>query len=628
MTKKQKKMLLRILVSAALFLAGELVPLDGLWKLVFFLPAYLIVGGSVLLRAVRNIGGGQLFDENFLMAVATVGAFGTALYDQLAGTASGVGYDEAVAVMLFYQIGELFQSYAVGKSRASIASLMDIRPDYANIRRGGELVQVDPEKVAVGDTIVVKAGEKIPLDGVVLSGTGSVDTAALTGEALPREVAPGSDAVSGCINLSGLLEIRVTKPFGESTVAKILELVENASSKKARAENFITRFARIYTPAVVGAAVLLAVLPPLFVGGWAQWFHRALIFLVVSCPCALVISVPLSFFGGIGGASRRGILVKGSNYLEALAAADTVVFDKTGTLTRGTFAVTRTVPAPGVTAAELLETAALAESWSDHPISRSLKAACASAPDAARAADPQEITGRGVRALVDGREVFAGNAKLMAQQNIAYAPLTEPGTVVYVARAGQYLGAVLIADEVKPDAAGAIRALRAAGVRRTVMLTGDSAAVAQKVGGELGLDEVRAELLPADKVAEVERLLAAEKPGARLVFVGDGINDAPVLGRADIGVAMGALGSDAAIEAADVVLMDDKPSQLALGIAIARKTLRIVRENIIFALAVKFIVLVLSAFGLAGMWMAVFADVGVTVIAVLNATRALKTKQL
>ena len=628
MTRKQKKALIRILISAALFLAGELVPLEGWWKLVFFLPAYLIVGGDVLLKAARNIAHGQIFDENFLMCIATVGAFGLALYDQITGAESMVGYDEAVAVMLFYQVGELFQSYAVGKSRASIASLMDIRPDYANIRRDGTLVQVDPEEVAIGDVIVVKAGEKIPLDGTVLSGETTVDTAALTGESVPRDLGPGGEAVSGCINLSGLIEVRVEKPFGESTVAKILDLVENASSKKAKAENFITKFARYYTPAVVIAAVLLAVAPPLFLGGWGEWIHRALIFLVVSCPCALVISIPLSFFGGIGGASKRGILVKGSNYLEALAGTETVVFDKTGTLTRGTFNVTRTAPAPGVGAATLLEAAALAESYSDHPISLSLKRAYGRDIDAARVGKAEEISGHGVRTLVDGAEVLAGNARLMEAEGINFSALKEPGTVVYVARQGTYLGAILISDEVKEDAPAAVRALKEAGIRKTVMLTGDARAVGEAVAQSLGLDEVRTELLPAGKVEAVEALLEEKSEKGQLVFVGDGINDAPVLSRADIGVAMGGLGSDAAIEAADIVLMDDKPSELAVAIRIAKKTLGIVRQNIVFALAVKLAVLVLSALGMAGMWEAVFADVGVSVLAILNASRALNTKKL
>ncbi|MBC5582131.1 cadmium-translocating P-type ATPase [Anaerofilum sp. BX8] len=628
MTRKQKKALLRILISGALFLAGELLPLGGWWKLLFFLPAYLIVGGDVLLKAAKNIAHGQIFDENFLMCIATVGAFGLALYDQITGAESMVGYDEAVAVMLFYQVGELFQSYAVGKSRASIASLMDIRPDYANIRRDGALVQVDPESVAIGDVIVVKAGEKIPLDGTVLSGETTVDTAALTGESVPRDLGPGGEAVSGCINLTGLIEVRVAKPFGESTVAKILDLVENASSKKAKAENFITKFARYYTPAVVLAAVLLAVAPPLFLGGWGEWIHRALIFLVVSCPCALVISIPLSFFGGIGGASKRGILVKGSNYLEALAGAETVVFDKTGTLTRGTFNVTRIVPEAGVEPADLLEAAALAESYSDHPISLSLRRAYGREADAARVGKAEEISGHGVRTLVDGAEVLAGNAKLMRAEGIDFSALQEPGTVVYVARQGRYLGAILISDEVKEDAAAAVRALREAGIRKTVMLTGDARAVGEAVAQSLGLDEVHAELLPAGKVEAVEVLLAEKSENGRLVFVGDGINDAPVLSRADIGVAMGGLGSDAAIEAADIVLMDDKPSELAVAIRIAKKTLGIVRQNIVFALAVKLAVLLLSALGMAGMWQAVFADVGVSVIAILNASRALNTKNL
>ena len=628
MTRRQKKVFWRIIAASVLFAAGELVPLAGLWKLIFYLPAYVIIGGDVLKRAARNILRGQVFDENFLMSIATLGAFATAFYDQVSGAASMVGYDEAVAVMLFYQVGELFQSYAVGKSRASISSLMDIRPDYANIRKDGQLVQVSPEEVGVGDVIVVKPGEKIPLDGTVVSGTSMVDTAALTGESVPREVVQGADAISGCINLSGLLEIKVSRPFGESTVAKILDLVENASGKKARTENFITRFARYYTPAVVVSALLLAVVPPLFLGGWANWVHRALIFLVVSCPCALVISVPLSFFGGIGGASKRGLLVKGSNYLEALSKTEIVVFDKTGTLTKGTFEVTKVVPAQGVSEGQLLRAAALAESYSDHPISLSLRRAWGGTLANAQVSDAQEIAGHGVRAQVEGKLVLAGNARLMQAEKIHFTLLQGAGTVVYVAQQGQFIGAVLISDTVKPEAKTAIASLRKAGIRKTVMLTGDAAATGEAVAAQLGLDEVHAQLLPGDKVAEVEDLLAQKTAQGQLAFVGDGINDAPVLSRADIGIAMGGLGSDAAIEAADIVLMDDDLAALPLAIRIAQKTLKIVRQNIVFALAIKLGVLVLSALGAASMWAAVFADVGVSVLAILNASRALNTKGL
>ena len=627
MTKKQKKMLLRILISAGLFVAGELASSQVWLAPALFLAAYLIIGWDVLYKAARNIAAGQVFDENFLMCIATIGAWGLAIYDRVSGAESMVGYDEAVAVMLFYQVGELFQSCAVGRSRASIAQLMDIRPDYANLRRGDQIVRVDPDEVAIGEVIVVKAGEKIPLDGVVVSGQTTVDTAALTGEPAPRDLFCGDEAVSGCINLTGLIEIRVTKPFGESTVAKILDLVENASSKKARAENFITRFARYYTPAVVISALLLAVLPPLVVGSWGVWFHRALIFLVVSCPCALVISIPLSFFGGIGGASKRGILVKGSNYLEALADAKTVVFDKTGTLTRGEFEVVELNPAQGVEKQQLLEVAALAESYSDHPIALSLRRACP-LESSGRVEEVQTLAGSGVSAKVDGAAVLVGNARLMEQNGIEVVPPERAGTVVYAARQGVYLGSILIADRVKEDAAQAIAALRKAGISRLVMLTGDSEEAGREIGNQLGLDEVHARLLPGDKVTAVEKLLEENQGRGKLVFVGDGINDAPVLSRADIGVAMGGLGSDAAIEAADIVLMDDRPSGLVTAIRVAQKTLRIVRQNIVFALAVKLGVLFLSAIGHAGMWQAVFADVGVSVIAILNAARALNTKKL
>lgn len=613
MSKKQKKTLVRIILSAVLLVAAALIPVDGIVKLVLFLIPYAVIGWDVLWKAIRNIAHGQVFDENFLMAIATVGAF--ALGE----------YPESVAVMLFYQVGELFQSYAVGRSRQSIAALMDIRPDYANIEQDGKLVQVDPEDVAVGDTIVIKAGEKIPLDGVVLEGSSAVDTAALTGESLPRDVNPGDDVVSGCINQSGLLKVRVTKVFGESTVAKILDLVENSSSKKARAENFITRFARYYTPVVVIGAVLLAVLPPLLFGGdWSDWLQRALIFLVISCPCALVISVPLSFFGGIGGASKQGILVKGSNYLEALAKTETVVFDKTGTLTKGTFQVTAVHP-DRISKGELLELAAMAESYSEHPISRSLREAYQKPVDASRVTDVEEISGHGVRAKVDGHDVYAGNGKWMDRIGASWRNCHRTGTVVHVAVDGEYAGHIVISDAVKPDAAAAIEALKREGVKKTVMLTGDVKAVGEAVAREIGIDEVHAELLPGDKVDQVERLLKNTSGKGKLAFVGDGINDAPVLSRADIGIAMGGLGSDAAIEAADIVLMDDKPSKLAVAVRISRKTLRIVRQNIVFALGIKLLFLALGAFGMANMWEAVFADVGVSVLAILNASRALRT---
>ena len=574
MSKKQKRMLFRVLASAVLFAVALLLPTEGWLRLFTFLIPYAVIAWDVLWRAVRNIAHGQVFDENFLMSLATVGALATG------------EYPEAVFVMLFYQVGELFQSYAVDQSRKSITSLMDIRPDYANIEVDGQLRQVDPEDVAVGDTIVIKAGERIPLDGVVLEGTSNVDTAALTGESLPREAQPGDDVISGCVNLSGLLRVRVTKAFEESTVAKILDLVENSSSKKAKAENFITKFARYYTPAVVLAAVALALLPPLFTSiQWVDSIQRALNFLVVSCPCALVISVPLSFFGGIGGASKNGILVKGGNYLEVLAKTELVVFDKTGTLTRGVFNVTAIHP-DHCGEAQLLELAALAESYSDHPISRSLKEAYGKELDASRVSNVEELSGRGVRATVDGRQICAGNDKLMEDIGVSWHPCHRVGTTVHVASDGVYLGHIVISDEVKPDAKEAITALKACGVRRTVMLTGDAKAVGESVAQELGLDEVHTQLLPADKVTRVEALLGEVSPKGALAFVGDGINDAPVLSRADIGIAMGGLGSDAAIEAADVVLMDDKPSKLADAIRIARRTLAIVRQNIVFALGV------------------------------------------
>ena len=643
MSKKQKRMLRRILVSAALFVLISLLhllpdimlpgPVPFLSSsrvteggeaafflsvsppvfLILYLIPYLIIGWDVLWRAVRNIAHGQVFDENFLMALATVGAL-------------AIGeYPEAVFVMLFYQVGELFQSYAVDQSRKSITALMDIRPDYANMEGpDGQLEQVDPEDVAVGDTIVIKAGERIPLDGVVLEGSSTVDTAALTGESLPRQVESGDDVISGCVNLSGLLKVRVTKAFEESTVAKILDLVENSASKKAKAENFITKFARYYTPIVVLAAVALAFLPPLFTSiQWVDSIQRALNFLVVSCPCALVISVPLSFFGGIGGASKDGILVKGGNYLEVLARTEIVVFDKTGTLTRGVFNVTAIHP-DHCDQGQLLELAALAECWSDHPISRSLKEAYGREMDSSRVSNVEEVAGRGVKAVVDGHTICAGNDKLMEDIGVSWHPCHRVGTTVHVASDGVYLGHIVISDEVKPDAKEAVAALKAAGVRKTVMLTGDAQAVGEDVASRLGLDEVHTQLLPADKVERVEELLKEVSPKGALAFVGDGINDAPVLSRADIGIAMGGLGSDAAIEAADIVLMDDKPSKIAHAIRIARRTLSIVRQNIVFALAVKLLVLLLSAVGLVSMWAAVFADVGVSVIAILNAMRALK----
>lgn len=609
-------MVARIAASAVLLVAAVLIPYEGPWRFVLFLPAYFVIGWDVLWKAARNIAHGQVFDENFLMALATVGAFCTGFF--------GEGeYPEAVFVMLFYQVGELFQGYAVGKSRKSIASLMDIRPDYANVERDGQLTQVDPEEVAVGDTITVKAGERVPLDGVVLEGQSMVNTSALTGESVPRQVQPGDDVISGCVNQSGLLRVRVTKPFGESTVQKILDLVENSSSKKAKAENFITKFARYYTPIVVFCALALALVPPLFVGDWVGWVQKALIFLVVSCPCALVISVPLSFFGGIGGASRQGILVKGGNYLEVLANTEIVVFDKTGTLTKGVFNVTAIHPEE-YSESGLLEMAALAESYSDHPISRSLKEAWGQELDASRVGEVEELSGRGVRAQVDGKTVCAGNDKLMEDIGVKWHPCHHVGTTVHVAVEGKYIGHIVISDEVKPDAKEAIAALKAQGVKKTVMLTGDAKAVGESVAKDLGMDEAYTQLLPGDKVDRVEALLSQKSPKGKLAFVGDGINDAPVLSRADIGIAMGALGSDAAIEAADIVLMDDKPSKIAKAMEISKRTLRIVQQNIVFALAVKLLVLALTPFGIANMWEAVFADVGVMVIAILNASRALQ----
>ena len=610
MTKKQKNALARIIVAAALAIALHFAPIEGIWLLFLYLVPYLIAGYDVLRKAFLGIRGGQVFDENFLMAVATVGALALG------------SYGEGVEVMVFYQIGELFQSYAVGRSRRSITQLMDIRPDSANIERDGEIEEVDPDDVAIGDIIVIRPGERVPLDGEVIEGRSALNTSALTGESLPREVNPGDEIISGCVNENGLLRVRVTKSFGDSTVSRILDLVENSSLKKAKAENFITKFARWYTPAVCLGALLLAVIPPLFLGQWLTWIRRALTFLVISCPCALVISSPLSFVGGIGGASRAGILVKGGNYLEALASTRTVVFDKTGTLTRGVFAVSEALPEKGVGAEALLETAALAEIYSSHPISRSLREAVSVPLDANRVDEVREIAGQGLTARVDDRIVAAGNAKLMNHLKIAFTPCDRPGTVVYVAEGSRFIGSVVISDQVKPTARRAVDALRAQGIR-TVMLTGDAENVAQAVGAELGIDYVRAELLPADKVKNVEELLRTQRPGEKLAFVGDGINDAPVLSRADIGIAMGGIGSDAAIEAADIVLMDDDPAKISLAMRISRKCLAIVRENIVFALGVKAICLALGALGVAGMQAAIFADVGVMVLAVLNATRTL-----
>ncbi len=613
MTKAQMRMLLRILCSSVLLALVWLLPSEGIWKPLLYLLPYLCAGWDVIWRAVRNILHGQIFDENFLMALATVGAFCTG------------EYPEAVFVLVFYQVGELFQGLAVGKSRRAITSLMEIRPDAANLEKDGELKQVSPELVAVGDVIVVKAGERIPLDGVILEGRSSVDTAALTGESLPRDVEPGDDVVSGCVNQQGLLRVQVTRAFEDSTVSKILELIENSGSKKAKAENFITKFARYYTPCVVIGAVLLAVAPPLiFQGGWTEWIHRALIFLVISCPCALVISVPLSFFGGIGGASRQGILVKGGNYLEVLSRAEIVVFDKTGTLTKGVFNVTAIHP-DACSENQLLEYAALAEVYSDHPISKSLREAYGKAPDRSRLEDVRELPGRGISAVIDGKTVCVGNNKLMDEIGSAWHPCHRIGTTVHVAVNSVYMGHIVISDEIKPQAAEAIDALRAAGIKKTVMLTGDIQAVGESVAADLRLDEVHAGLMPDDKVKCVEAFMKQKSGKGSLVFVGDGINDAPVLARADVGVAMGAMGSDAAIEAADIVLMDDQPRKLSEAICLSRRTLGIVRQNIIFALAVKALVLIMGALGYANMWEAVFADVGVSVIAICNAMRALHT---
>lgn len=612
------KRLWRIIIGAAVLATAVLLSLNNEWlQIALFIISYIIVGGDVVKRAVKNIFKGQVFDENFLMSIATIGAF-------------FIGeYPEGVAVMLFYQVGELFQSYAVGKSRKSIASLMDIRPDYANVKKGDELVKVDPDEVQIGDIIVIKAGEKIPLDGKVIEGSSMIDTSALTGESVPRKVEVGSDILSGCININGVITAEVTKEFGESTVSKILDLVENASSKKSNSEQFITKFARYYTPVVVIIAVFLAIIPPLVIDGatFSDWIYRALAFLVVSCPCALVISIPLSFFGGIGGASKKGVLVKGSNYLEALAETEIVVFDKTGTLTKGVFNVQEIHP-EGVSKEELLELTAHAESYSNHPISLSLKRAYSKEIDNGRISDVEEISGHGVIATVDGKKVMAGNIKLMKMMDIPYFNGELIGTIVRVAVNNKYIGYIVIADEVKEDSAQAIKELKAANIKQTVMLTGDNKSIGSKVAKELGLDKVYAELLPADKVEKLEELFSQKSKKNKLAFVGDGINDAPVLARADIGIAMGGLGSDAAIEAADVVIMTDEPSKIATTMKISKKTLKIAHQNIVFAIGIKIIVLILSAFGITTMWAAIFADVGVTIIAVLNAFRALNVKNL
>lgn len=631
MSRKQKKMLVRIIVTAVLF-AGlfvfeKFVPITSrILRLAVYMVPYLVISYDILKKAFKGIIKGQVFDENFLMAVASVGAVAIAVYEN-------GSYNEAVAVMLFYQIGELFQSYAVGKSRRSISELMDIRPDYANIEVDGKIEQVDPDEVEVGSIIVVSAGEKIPIDGVIVEGSTTLDTAALTGESVPRSVKESDEVISGCINLTGTVRIRTTKPFGESTVSKILDLVENSSSKKSKSEQFISKFARIYTPAVCGGALALALLPPvvsLIIGKdamWLTWIYRALTFLVISCPCALVISIPLSFFAGIGGASKEGVLVKGSNYLETLSKTKIVVFDKTGTMTKGNFEVTEIAPV-GVENNELLRFAAYAEGYSSHPISKSIKSAYGKEIDNAKISDVNEISGNGVLAVVDGKKVAAGNSKLMDKLGVEYTACSKVGTVVYVVVDGKYCGYILISDALKPTSVSAVKAMKNCGVRKTVMLTGDSKKVADAVAKELGADEVYSELLPADKVSQVERLLADKGEKEKLAFVGDGINDAPVLSRADIGIAMGALGSDAAIEAADIVLMDDDPMKISKAIKISSKCLRIVNENIYFALGVKALCLILGAVGIANMWVAIFADVGVMVLAVLNAIRALSVKKL
>ena len=621
MNKKQKAMLARIIVAFIIYIlaiisekSGVLENFSGIWpKLIVFLVPYLIIGWDIIYKAGRGIINGQVFDENFLMTIATFGAFGVK------------EYSEAVAVMLFYQVGELFQNYAVNRSRQSISDMMDICPEYANIEQDGQLKQVDPDDVAVGDIIIVKAGERIPLDGVVISGESMIDTSALTGESVPRSAREGTQVISGCVNGSGLLKIEVTKEFEDPTVSRILELVENASSKKANVENFITKFAKYYTPVVTIGAVILAVLPPLILGGgWGEWVQRACIFLVISCPCALVISVPMGFFGGIGAASRLGVLVKGSNYLEAVSEMTTIVFDKTGTLTKGEFKVTEILP-QGCSEEELLELAALGEGYSNHPIAGSIKEAYGKTADMNRVSDAEEIAGHGIRVLIDGKEILIGNGKLMRQQHIDYVSCKSSGTVVYVASEGVFAGAIVISDTVKDGAEEAIKRMKQAGVKKCVMLTGDRKEAAESVAAQLGIDEVYAELLPGDKVVKVEKLLENQRDKEKLAFAGDGINDAPVLTRADIGIAMGSMGSDAAIEAADVVLMDDDVRKIASTVHISRKTLRIVKQNIVFALGVKALVLALGAAGMANMWEAVFADVGVSVIAILNSMRALKT---
>ncbi len=628
MNKKQKKMLTRIVIAAAMLIALHFLPVTGLVRLALYLAAYLVIGYDILRKAWKGILNGRVFDENFLMAVATVGAFALAIYEK-----SG-DYTEAISVMLFYQIGELFQSYAVGRSRKNISELMDIRPDYANIERDGKLEKVDPDEVEIGSTIIVQPGEKVPIDGVVLTGASSLNTSALTGESLPRDVKAGDEIISGCINMTGVLTIQTTKEFGESTVSKILELVEDSSSHKSRSEDFIAKFARVYTPAVCYGALALAVLPPLvrmlFMGlsaQWGEWIYRALTFLVISCPCALVISIPLSFFAGIGGASKEGILIKGSNYLETLSEVKTVVFDKTGTLTQGVFEVTG-VHHNKMEEERLLEYAALAECASSHPISKSLQKAYGREIDRDRVSDIQELSGKGICAKVDGHDVAAGNTKLMALLGVEYRDCHRVGTIIHMAIDGEYAGHIVISDVVKPTAKEAIAALKHAGVEKTVMLTGDAKRVADQVASELGVDRVCSELLPADKVKKVEELLADKGSKDKLAFVGDGINDAPVLTRADIGIAMGAMGSDAAIEAADVVLMDDDPMKIAKAIKISRKCIGIVYQNIIFALVVKFGCLALGALGIANMWTAIFADVGVMILAVLNAIRALRVHHL
>lgn len=628
MNKKQKKMLFRILLAAVLLIALQFIPVTGYWRLAAFIIPYLIIGYDILIKAAKGIKNGQVLDENFLMAIATLGAIFLAIYER-----SG-DYTEAIAVMLFYQIGELFQSYAVGKSRRNISELMDIRPDYANIEQDGRLIRTEPDSVKVGGVIVVQPGEKVPIDGIVIDGVSSLNTSALTGESMPRDVSAGDEIISGCINMTGVLKIRTTKEFGESTVSRILDLVENASSRKSKSEAFISKFARIYTPAVCICALALALLPPLarwaimgMEAQWSVWIYRALTFLVISCPCALVISIPLSFFAGIGGASKAGILIKGSNYLETLSQSRIVMFDKTGTLTKGVFEVNG-IHHNEMLNSSLLEYAALAESASSHPISKSLQKAYGKELDRSRVSDIQEISGEGVIARVDGVQVAAGNAKLMKRLNIPYINCHKVGTIIHMAVDGEYAGHIVISDVIKPGAKEAIASLKAAGIEKTIMLTGDAGAVAEQVASELGMDEVYSELLPAGKVEKVEEVMGRKPEKYKLAFVGDGINDAPVLGRADIGIAMGAMGSDAAIEAADVVLMDDEPAKISKAIRISRKCLRIVYENIVFAIGIKLVCLILGALGIANMWLAIFADVGVMIIAVLNALRALFVKNI